>query len=301
MNTCTQKAYAKINIALKVEGKVGDYHSLDSIVVTVKKYDKIKVTKRKDDKILLTFYGKYAPLNYIQENTNAYKACKAFIEKFNTKGVNIDIERNIISGSGMGGSSCDIAGTLLALKKLFGIKDDVKDIADSLGSDSGYLLTGGFARIQNRGEKVKFYNVDTKWYVILIYAKNGVETKRCFEKFDTLKDDTNINIENVEKAIIEDNFSLLKDNIGNSLTNSAIMLNSEIQENLNLAKSLSPDVYGMTGSGSSVFIVYENYEMASWAYSKLKQKCKNGIDLVETYNPKRKVLIEKIKSVYSIE
>ena len=82
MKSCTVKAYGKINIALKVFKKQGDFHPLDSVCVTVNKFDKITATKRKDNKILITFYGKYAETEYVQENTNAYKACKAFIEKF---------------------------------------------------------------------------------------------------------------------------------------------------------------------------------------------------------------------------
>ncbi len=300
MQSCTVKAYGKINIALKVFKKQGEYHPLDSVCVTVKKYDKITATKRKDNKILLTFYGKYAQSEYIQENTNAYKACKAFIDKYSLKGVNLDIERNIPSGSGMGGSSCDIAGTLNCLKKLFNIKDDVSDIATSLGSDSTYLLKGGFARLKGRGEQVTYYDTDLKYYAVLIYAKNGVNTKDCFLAFDnlTVKED-NIDIDMVEKAILEGDFNLLGKHLGNSLLAPAILLNGEIEENLSSLKDLSPTVYGMTGSGSTVFALYDGYEMASWAYSKLKNKYKSRVELVETFNPKRIPLIEKLLGFYS--
>ena len=47
------KAYAKINIALNVLGENKGYHSLDSVVTTVNKYNVIKAKARKDDKILM--------------------------------------------------------------------------------------------------------------------------------------------------------------------------------------------------------------------------------------------------------
>ncbi len=302
MKSFTVKAYGKINIALKVFKKQGEYHPLDSVCVTVKKYDKITIAKRKDDKILLTFYGKYAENNYIQEQTNAYKACKAFIDKYSTCGVNIDIERNIPSGSGMGGSSCDIAGTLNCLKALFKITDDVTDIATKLGSDSTYLLQGGFARLKGRGEKVTFYDTNLKYYVILIYAKSGVNTKDCFLAFDQIEQtNDNIDIDKVEKAILNGDFDLLSNHAGNSLLKPAISLNKEIEENLLEIEKLSPSVYGMTGSGSTVFSLYDSYEMASWAYSRLKKKFGKSVELLETYNPKRIPLIEKLAGVYSYE
>ena len=300
MQSVTVKGYGKINIALKVYKKQGEYHPLDSVCVTVKKYDKITITKRKDNKILLTFYGKYAESNYIQENTNAYKACKAFIDRFSTCGVNVDIERNIPIGSGMGGSSADIAGTLNGLKKLFNIKDDVSDIATLLGSDSTYLLQGGFARLKGRGEKVTFYDTDLKYYVLLIYAKRGVNTKDCFLAFDQIENDqTNVDIDKVEKAILDKDFELLGKYSGNSLLVPAVTLNDEIGDNLKEVEKLSPSCYGMTGSGSTVFVLYDSYEMASWAYGHLKKKFNKNVELVETYNPKRISLIEKILGVYS--
>lgn len=302
MKSFTVKAYGKINIALKVFKKQGEYHPVDSVCVTVKKYDKITITKRKDDKILLTFYGKYAENNYIQEQTNAYKACKAFIEKFSTCGVNIDIERNIPSGSGMGSSSCDIAGTLNCLKALFKIDGDVTDIATNLGSDSTYLLQGGFARLKGRGEKVTFYDTDLKYYVILIYAKSGVNTKDCFLAFDQIGEtNDNIDIDKVEKAILNGDFDLLSTCAGNSLLKPAISLNKEIEENLLEIEKLSPSCYGMTGSGSTVFSLYDSYEMASWAYSHLKKKFGKSVELLETHNPKRIPLIEKLVGVYSYQ
>ncbi len=299
MFSCSVKAYGKINICLKVEEKKGDYHPLDSIVVTVNKYDVVKVSKRRDEKILLTFLGKYAPPTYIQEETNAYKACKLFMDKYSTCGVNLEIERNIPTGSGMGGSSADISGVLLAMQKLFGIKDDLKEMADNLGSDSGYLLKGGFARLQGRGEIVTPIKSNAKWYVILVYAKNGVNTKDCFETFDKIGDEISIDIDKCILAVESENLSLLKGSIGNSLEKSACLLNEEVALNLQNVKNLSPDVYGMTGSGSTVFVMYDSYEMASWAYSKLKKIYANRIDLVETYNPDRVTLIDKIMSYFS--
>ena len=155
MNTVTVKAYAKLNIALNVLGVSEGFHMLDMIATTVNKYDEVKVTKRKDNKILISFVGKYGFIPSKQEDTNAYKAVEAFMQEFKTNGANVEIIRNIPTGSGMGGSSADIVGTLKALKKLYSVKGSIEPIATKLGSDCTYLLKGGFARLTGRGEKVE--------------------------------------------------------------------------------------------------------------------------------------------------
>ena len=140
------KAYAKINLSLNVYQSENGYHALDSVVTTIDLYDTITVSKRKDDKMNVVMRGIGEEFLY-GENNNAYKAAKLFQQTFATKGADITVIKNIPISGGLGGSSADVAGVLKALKKLYAVEEDVKPLADKLGSDSGYLLTGGFARL----------------------------------------------------------------------------------------------------------------------------------------------------------
>ena len=301
MKSATVKAYGKINITLNVTGVNGGYHNLDSVVITVDKFDKVTVTKRKDDKVLLNLTGKYGDFPFIQEKYNAYKTAVKFKEKYQTTGVTVTVERNIPEGSGMGGSSADIAGVLKAMQKLFNVTDSVKDIADELGSDSGYLLEGGFARLTSRGEVIEKISSDWMPYFVVIYAKTGVNTADCFKTFDN-GNYNGIIADNdaVVTAIIERNLSNMKGKTGNALTNPAITLNSEVAENLKELLSLSPVVADMTGSGSTVFAMYDSYEMASWALSKLKRKYGSRAELLYTYNPLYKPFIKGFLERFTI-
>ncbi len=285
MASVTVKAYAKINIALNVLNSENGYHNLDTFVTTVNKCDVITVTRRKDDKILVSFVGPYGFIPKLQEETNAYKTAKAFINTFNCSGVNIEVVRNIPSGSGMGGSSADIAGVLKAMKKLFNVKESVTPLADTLGSDSTYLLQGGYARLLKRGQEVIPIKSDKKLYFVVIYANSGVETKLCFEKYDTLNQSGVVcDIRQVISSVLDGDFSCFKDRNNNALYNGACALNGEIKENLDALKSLSPEYLGMTGSGSTVFAMYNELEMAKWAHDKLKKQGKNA-ELLTTFDP----------------
>ena len=293
MKSATVKGYAKINISLNVTGVENGYHNLDTVVITVDKFDTITVTKRKDDKILLNLTGTYGNIPFIQEKYNAYKAALKFKEKFNTVGVTIDIKREIPEGSGMGGSSADIAGVLMAMKKLFKISADVKDIADALGSDSGYLLTGGFARLTSRGTEIQSINSAWRPYFVVIYSKTGVNTAECFKQFDDLNLNGEVaDIEGVIEGVLSGSVSNIVGKTGNALTQPACILNEEVSKNLTAIKNLSPEVYGMTGSGATVFAMYDSYEMASWALSKLTREYGSRAELLFTYNPLYKPLIQ---------
>lgn len=289
MNSVTVKAYAKLNIALNVLGESNGYHMLDTICTTVNKFDVVTATKRKDKKILVSFVGRYGFTPALQEETNAYKSALAFINEFSTNGANIEIVRNIPNGSGMGGSSADIIGVLKALKKLYGVKSSIEPIATKLGSDTTYLLKGGFARLTGRGEIVENFTCPQKLYFVVIYSNGVVTTKDCFLKFDGLnKSGVVCNISKLKERLINGEIDKLNETSinqeFNALTESAISLNGEILTNLQSLQKLSPPYYSMTGSGSTVFAIFSNLEMASWAHDKLKRKYGKNVELLQSHN-----------------
>lgn len=281
------KVFAKLNIALNVLGVKDGYHELDTVVTTVNKYNVIKATKRKDDKILVSFVGKYGFIPQKQEETNAYKSALLFKDTFKTKGANIEITVNIPNSSGMGGSSVDIVGVLGALKKLYKVNGNLKPLADNLGSDSGYLLKGGFARLRSRGEVVDFFESKVNLYFAVVYSDSGVNTKDCFKVFDeSVNNGIVSDVETLIKGLKEGDVNCLDGNVKNALYPPAITLNEDVLKNSNAIKSLSPKWESMSGSGATVFAVYENYEMASWAVDKLKKQGYSA-ELLETYDYKR--------------
>ncbi len=288
------KAYGKFNIALNVLGLEKGYHLLDSLVCTVNKYDKIIVSKRKDKKILLSFSGRYAFIPKDQSTLNAYKAAEKFIEKFDVNGVDIEIIKNIPDGGGMGGSSTNISGVLNAMKKLYKIKDDVKDIADQLGSDSGYLLEGGFARLTSRGEVVEKLDIKTQLYFVVIHAKSGVNTAECFKTFDNNDFNGKVcDIDEVINSVKNGDILSLKGKELNALTKPAQLLNEEVLYNINKLNELSPIISSMTGSGSTVFCMFETLELALWAVSKLKKEYSYRVELLKSINPSEKLTLFK--------
>ena len=302
MKTVKQKAYAKLNLFLDIVGTEGGYHMLDTVVTTVSLFDNVTVTARRDKKIVLKSSGSLYSVNMLSDNqsNNAYKAAKAFMDEFSTNGVDIILNKNIPIGSGMGGSSADIAAVLNAMEKLYRTGGDIKAVADRLGSDSGYMLSGGYARLTGRGEKVEFLDIDKKLYFFVIAAGGGVNTTECYKRYDEIKRES-------VKATADGLIGQLKNNcldgtnFYNALYAPAITLNENVKKAYDFIADLSPVATLMSGSGSSVYGVFDSIEFCQWAQSKARYKFKNTFVLESLSSTELKSTTLFARNPFSIE
>lgn len=279
------KAYAKVNLTLEVVGEKDGYHLLDSLVASVDIFDLIHLKKRKDKFSSVIFKGVGA--GEIPPDNNALKAAEAFSKQFSVSGANIVIYRNIPIGAGLGSSSADIAGVLNGMAKLYGIEDEegIAALAEKLGSDTRYMLQGGFARMQGRGEIVAPIDCKEKLYFLLICPQEGVSAGKCYKEYDAgEKNPYGHKTEACIKALQEGNFEDLGKGFVNDLYQPAARLNEAVRKAYEEALSFSPLGVTMTGSGSCVLAFFETRELCEWAQSRYKGKFKTYV--VKTVLPK---------------
>lgn len=259
MKTVSVNAYAKVNFTLDILGREGGYHLLDSLVSTVSLFDSVTATARTDGKTTVSFTGVGA--EGIPPRNNALRAAEAFSDAFSMAGADITIDRKIPVGAGLGSSSADAAGVLRALAALHGISDTVrlKAIADGLGSDTGYLLTGGWARMTGRGEQIAPIADMPALFLLLLIPSAGVSTPQCFAAFDRRAETFS---PLTEKAIgcLRGEGAKGAHAFGNALTRAAEELNPEVAVLLSEAAKLSEYGFGMTGSGSACYAVFASQE-----------------------------------------
>ncbi len=274
MNYARVKAYAKINLTLDILGVASGYHMLDSVVASIDICDVVTAKKRKDGQVSVTMHGMGSETIPPDKN-NAVKAAERFIDYFKTGGADITIHKNIPLGAGLGGSSADVAGVLNALAKLYCIDDynGLKVIADGLGSDCGYMLKGGFARISGRGEKVKRIDTDLKLDIGLLVPEQGVSTAECYALSDSFKNGS-FTSDLAENALFKGDLQGLGASLNNGLYAAAIRLNPEIEEAYSHLSSFDPVGVNMTGSGSAVYAIFENDQFLSYAHSRNRTKYK---------------------------
>lgn len=270
MDTVRVKAYAKLNLTLCLTGVEGGFHMLDSIVASVDLFDAIKIKKRKDGLVSVNMRGQGSESIPFEDN-NAVKAAQAFIEKYGTGGADITVYKNIPMGAGLGGSSADAAGVLCGLAKLYKISDTagIKLIADKIGSDVRYMLSGGYARLSGRGNIVKPIESGLKLNFLLLVPKGRVNTAECYKAFDKCGSFGG-NGDGAEKALAAEDKAGFSKYVSNSLTRAAEGLCGEVGEAVRALKAFDPLAVSMTGSGSGVYALFENAEFCAYAKSRYR-------------------------------
>ena len=153
-----EKAYAKINIYLKVLGKRNDgYHDLETLMVPINIYDELEFYDYDYDII-------ESSIN-IKDNI-MFKAIKYLKETYNIKKcVKIVLDKNIPLCGGLGGGSTDLCATLRGLNKLWNLNlkiDELATIALKFGSDTLFCMYNKPALIRGRGDILEFVSYPKK-------------------------------------------------------------------------------------------------------------------------------------------
>ncbi len=279
MKIAKEKIYAKLNLNLDVVGVFDGYHELSSVFCSISLFDKITVKKRKDSIVTLTEKGIVTGVDVCENN--AFKAVKAYIDKYHTNGVDVIVDKHIPIGAGLGGSSADIVGTLKCMDRLFN-KGEIESIYNSLGSDCAFMAKGGIAKVSGRGEKVKPIKSKTKFYLLILCDEKTVAAKDSYSVFDKL----NINVEPTTDSIVK----LLTENEGakaiklikNDLYLSSKTLLPKITENEKALWDVGAEKVIMAGSGSAVVGLFTGKNRRNKAYKSLAKKYKNLLIKSET-------------------
>ena len=261
-----RKIGAKLNLTLDIIEQKGNFHQLKSLVVELSICDFICVKSRNDDKITLKIKGANLPLD---ERNNAYKTAKLFKERFNTKGVDIFIKKKIPLGGGLGGSSADSAGVLLAMKKIFKIEDDLRELSSLLGSDVYYMLSGKSALMQGKGEEITKIETNKKLYFLLCPCEKECLAKNSYAEYDRQGLLYPFCTDKAKDYYIKGDYNSLLRVMKNDLLPASIKLVPEIKENMKILFRCG-NAY-MTGSGATTFSVFESKKERNFWYRRLKK------------------------------
>ncbi len=161
------EAHAKVNLTLEIIGKRPDgFHNLASIMQTIELHDEIEIESSDD----LTLDCDVPELN--TDSNLVLVTARALREITGVSdGAHITLRKSIPEAAGLGGGSADAAAVLHGLNELWRAGMDARQLASlgaTLGSDIPFLLRGGTALVQGRGEDVTpLPNADLEWLVLL--------------------------------------------------------------------------------------------------------------------------------------
>ena len=265
------KAYAKINLMLDILGKLPNgYHNLWMIMQSVSLSDTVTVEKNASQNITLSCSKEGIPLD---EKNIAHKAARAFFEETGIKncGIHIHIEKEIPSEAGLAGGSADGAAVIKALNEIFhaGLNDrQMCRIGKKIGADVPFCIMGGTCLAQNIGEVLSPLPDIPQYYFVLAKPRMGVSTKEAFSLVDTAD---YIKRPKREEMLL----SAANEDFENMLKLAANVFEQviEVPERVEIKKIMRENnakLALMSGSGPTVYGVFENKKDAQKCAEKLK-------------------------------
>ncbi len=272
MDSIRLNAMAKINLGLDVTGKRPDgYHELRMVMQMINLYDKIEISKLETPEIIVETNLSFLPVN---ENNIVYKAAQLLINKFHlTQGVRIVLEKHIPVAAGMAGGSSDAATVLYGMNKLFSLgmtKKQMMEEGVKLGADVPYCVLRTTALSEGIGEILTTLPPMPKCHIVIAKPGISVSTKAVFSKLQVDKIEKHPDIDGIVEAIKAGSLTDIADRLGNTLEEVTIKdypVIAQIKEEM-LAKGALGAL--MSGSGPTVFGIFDDEKKAKNAYTVLK-------------------------------
>lgn len=287
MDKISLKALAKINLGLDVVRRREDgYHEVRMIMQTIHLFDRVNIEKTSEPGIKIKTNLSYLPVN---ENNLIYKAGRLLMDEFDiTEGVSVDLEKRIPVAAGMAGGSTDAAAMLYGMNKMFGLglsMQELKDRGVRIGADVPYCLMRGTALAEGIGEKLKSLPPMIKCPVLIAKPQISVSTKFVYENLRLDGKTEHPDIDQLIKDIKAKDLQGVCDHMGNILETVTIPnypIIAEIKKNMMENGAIGAM---MSGSGPTVFGLFDDAEKAKQAYKAMK---KSGLSrqtyLTDIYN-----------------
>lgn len=273
MDSIKLKAMAKINLGLDVVGRrPNGYHDVRMIMQSIYLYDNLTLTKTKSNKITIRTNLAYLPTN---ENNLVYKAANLLFQEFHIKGgLAINLEKHIPVAAGLAGGSSDAAATLIGVNKLYNLGLSKKELMKrgvTLGADIPFCIMRGTALSEGIGEILTKVDAMPNCQIIIAKPDLSVSTKYVYEHLRL--DDTTFHpdIDGLVNKLQERDLKGITDRLGNTLeqvTETSYPIIGQIKQFLVEHGALNAL---MSGSGPTVYGIFDNKETAKAAERKLKQ------------------------------
>jgi 4-diphosphocytidyl-2-C-methyl-D-erythritol kinase len=246
-------APAKLNLFLHVVGRRADgYHLLQSVFTLVDLQDRLRFAIRAD--------GVVHRVNDVPgvaaERDLVVRAALLLQEATGTSlGIDIEVEKNIPIGGGLGGGSSGAATALIALNRLWKTGFDAEALAEigaGLGADVPFFIFGRSAWAEGIGDRLTPVEIAPRWYVILAPPVQ-VPTPVAYGAPELTRNTEPLKIEDFSAQSLGSKFR-------NDLEPVVVARFPEVREHLAWLRKHGDA--RMTGSGACVFAAFDDRESA---------------------------------------
>ncbi len=266
-----KKSYGKINLSLEVLGKRSDgYHNIDTLMNKIDLYDEMIFELRDDDNLIIRSDNE----NFPTDNSNLiYKAWEILSSyKKTNRGIDVFVTKNIPIAAGLAGGTSNGVETMKALNELWDLgfsNEELKDLSKALGADSNFFFYEDLVRAQGIGDNIiRLKKLDPLCLLIINIGK-PISSKEIYENMTSYSNEI---VENIVDNI--DDFTYLWNHAFNSMEEVSFKIYPVLEDIKKKLNDSGANLSLMSGSGPSIFGLYEDTKLRDKAYEELKNDYK---------------------------
>lgn len=266
------KAMAKINLGLDVLRRREDgYHDLRMIMQSVSLYDQLKLKRQQEPGISVSTNLAYLSTG---EDNLVYKAAKLLMDEFQIQeGVSIHLKKCIPIAAGLAGGSSDAAAVLVGINRLFGLglsQEALMKRGVRIGADVPYCVMRGTALSEGIGDILTPLPDAPDAFVVLAKPPVHVSTAFVYGNLEADKLVYHPDIDAQVQAVRDQDLYRMAELMGNVLETVTIPSCPVIGEIKNCMKRQGALNAMMSGSGPTVFGLFDDERAARAAYEELE-------------------------------
>jgi 4-diphosphocytidyl-2-C-methyl-D-erythritol kinase len=192
-STVTVRVPAKVNLQLAVGPREADgFHNLVTVFQAISIYDDVTITKTTPGSgITIAITGDHTHGVPADSTNLAVKAAQLIAGDYDfAVDIHIDVVKSIPVAGGMAGGSADAAAVIVGLNDLYNLemsREEMLEFGAQLGSDVPFMITGGTAIGQGRGDQLTAALSRGTYHWVLALSTVGLSTPAVYQECDRLR------------------------------------------------------------------------------------------------------------------
>ncbi|MDO4540603.1 MAG: 4-(cytidine 5'-diphospho)-2-C-methyl-D-erythritol kinase [Syntrophomonadaceae bacterium] len=273
------EAPAKINLLLDVKGRRPDgYHELETVMHQIDLTDSLCLRRVSGRSVTLDCDAADLP---VDDRNIATRAARLMYDRFSlTGGLEMALTKRIPVGAGLAGGSSDAAAVLKGINELYRLglsTPELCRLGEELGSDVPFCVLGKTALARGRGEQLTPLGNMPEMVFLLVKPPFSLSTAEIFGAYDAARVGARPKLQAFLRRLEEGCGSL---EIADALCNVLEVVSIEIKPEIKSLKHLCIEQGAlgalMSGSGPTVFAIFDGMTSAQAAYERLRP---TGLDL----------------------
>ena len=269
-NSVTVRVPAKVNLQLSVGPREADgFHGLVSVFQAISIYDDVTLTKtHPGDGITISIIGDHTHGVPEDHSNLAAKAAHLMAQEFDIDiDAHIEVKKSIPVAGGMAGGSADAAAVIVGIDALYHLgatRDEMLEIGAKLGSDVPFMINGGTAIGQGRGDQLTAALSRGTYHWVLALSTVGLSTPAVYTECDRLRAGQEIAAPQTSDLLMQALLAADPKSVGAALVNDLQAAACSLRPALDLVLEVGRD-YGalgaiVSGSGPTVAFLVSDEE-----------------------------------------